>query len=321
MATTTPESMAGMVAVSSPGVKALGYLTWYSVPDESVSLRTLKKQLALHALPPQLAPDNPRAINTFKKAMREQEGKHRTNGHTVETEVAFVEETRDDCVYQVSQLTRDLKERVVDYPKGLRVIFNKNTEEIRFNPLKEVPTSEVRPIMEAIDDFYENNASRISGARVRTVVRKYLRNEPDEARGIEGLSGENLRGKSGGIYFIPADGIDQLTALSECLAELYKGKAYLHAVPMADTASEREIIRRHHVANARSEIQEAIGEARGLLSGDRDRNVRSNVVAHHYSRYHAIRRRAAKYADLLADEQEEMDDMQEMLKNQIDKLL
>jgi hypothetical protein len=30
---------------------------------------------------------------------------------------------------------RDLNERVIDYPKGMRVIFNKATEEIHFNPL------------------------------------------------------------------------------------------------------------------------------------------------------------------------------------------
>src|SRR5688500_5524907 len=131
---TTPETMKGMVAVSgAKGVKILGYLTWFSVPDEAVPLRRLKQQLAVHGLPPSLAPKDTKGIDTFKRAMREQEGRTRTNGHVVETTVAQVVETSEDCVYQVSTLTRDLDERVVDYPRAMRVIFDKRTEELHFN--------------------------------------------------------------------------------------------------------------------------------------------------------------------------------------------
>lgn len=318
---TTHDALTGMVAVSGKGVHALGYLTWFSVPDDSVGLRRLKQALVVHGLPPSLAPKDTKAINVFKRAMREQEGKHTEDGVIVETTVAPVAETSEDCVYQISRLERDLENRVVNYPKALRVIFNKRTEQISFNTLAEVPRAIVVPMTEAIEDFYEKNGSKATGSKVRAVVRNYLRSEPDEQRNVEGLSGENLRGKAGGIYFIPAKHIGQLQALSEALTELYDGRAYLHAVPLADGASEREIIRRHHVANTRSEIKEAMSDCRDLLRADRERNPRSDVVANQWARFRAIQRRTAEYASLLKDEEEEINTMGEMLKKQLDKLI
>jgi hypothetical protein len=319
---TTHNKLEGMVAVSGiKGIKLLGFLTWFSVPDEAVGLRRLKQMLAVHGLPPSLAPKDTKAINTFKRAMREQEGKHRDNGHTVEIAVAQVVETPDDCVYQISKMVRDLDDRVVDYPKAMRVIFNKTTEDIRFNPLGGVSRAEVVEMMEAIQDFYDKNSSRVTGAKVRGIIRNYLKEEPDEQRNVEGLSGENLRGKAGGIYFVPEQHADQLRALSEMLAELYSGRGYLHAVPLADSATEREIIRRHHLANTRQEMKEAIADVKGLLSSDRQRNPRGDVIAHHWSKYHALIRRTGKYANLLKDEQDEIGDMANILKAQLDKLI
>jgi hypothetical protein len=73
-------------------------------------------------------------------------------------------------------------------------------------------------MMESIQDYYDKNASKVTGAKVRGIVRNYLKSEPDEQRrNVEGLSGENLRGKAGGIYFIPARHVDQLSALAEAL--------------------------------------------------------------------------------------------------------
>lgn len=312
-----------MIAVGSgTKIKALGFLTWFSVPDEPVALRTLKRTLAVHGLPPTLAPKDTKAIHTFKRAMREQDGKHRLDDGTVrENEVAMVTETIEDCVFQISTLVRNLDDQVVDYPKGLRVIFNKRDEIIRFNPLREVPRADVLPLMEEITEFFEKNGGRVTGARVRGVVRNYLKNTPDEQRDIDGLSGENLRGKAGGIYFVPARHREQLQAMSEMLEELYQGRAYLHFIPLADSASEREIIRRHHIANTRAEMSEAIAEVKGLLSGDRERKVRSDVIAAQWSRFHALRRRSAMYANLLEDEQEEIEDMGKLLKRQLDNLI
>lgn len=318
---TTPDSLKGLVAISDTKIKPLGYVTWFSVPDESIGLKKFRMTLAAHGLPPTLAPKDTKAIDTFKRAMRELEGRKRDRDVITETTVARVTETSEDCVYQVTQLVRDLDERVIDYEKGMRVVFNKKTEDIGFAMLGGVPRAALLPLMEQIQDFYEKNGSKVTGARVRGVVRNYLRSEPDELRGQEGLSGENLRGKAGGVYFILAQHADQLSAMADMLEELYNGRAYLHAIPMADSATEREIIRRHHVANTRQEMKEVLTEVRSLLSADRDRAPRSDVIANKWAQYRALERRAAKYASALQDEQDEIQDMAAILRKQLNKLV
>jgi hypothetical protein len=311
-----------LVATSNARIKPLGYLTWFSVPDEPVGLRKLRSTLALHGLPPKLAPKDTKAKDTFRRAMREQEGRHRTNGSIIENTVAQVTETTDDLVYQVSSLRRDLDERVIDYPKVVRVIFNKITEELHFNRLdKDAPRQEVVDLMGSITNYYEQNSSRVTGARVRGVIRNYLRSEPDETRDVEGLSGENLRGKAGGIYFVPAQHAGELESLASALSELYHGRGYLHAVPLANNETERAIIQRHHLENTKRELREATGEARGLLEGDRERAPRSDVIANHWARLKQIERRAVKYRDMLKEEDEEVLAMADTLRTQLRKLV
>jgi hypothetical protein len=320
MPTTAPKSIQGMVAVSDTKIKPLGYLTWFSVPDEAIGLRKLKASLASNGLPITLAPKDTKAIDTFKRSVRAVEGRKK-NGAITDTEVAPVEETSDLCIYQITRLVRNLDEKVIDFPKAMRVIFDKRTEQIDFNPLGDVSRSEVFTMMEEIQDFYDKNASRVTGARVRAVVRNYLKNEPDEQRGIDGLSGENMRGKAGGIYFVPAVHQEQVEALSAMLQEAYHGRAYLHAVPLADGKSEREMVRAHHVANTREEMMEAIRETKRLLDPNRDRAPRSDVVAMHWAHFHALKRRAARYTQLLSDEAEEITDMSQIMQAQLNKLV
>jgi hypothetical protein len=92
-------------------------------------------------------------------------------------------------------------------------------------------------------------------------------------------------------------------------------------VPLADNASEREIIRRHHVANTRQEMKEAMQRVKSLLSADRERAPRSDVVANEWAHFRALQRRSATYASVLKDEQDEIEDMGKLLKKQLDKLI
>lgn len=322
---TTPTAMKGKIAVSKgSGIKPLGFLVWFSVPDDSVSLRRLKQQLVQAGLPMSLAPSDTKAIHVFKRAMREQEGRRKDeDGNVTETTVAQIVETPEDCVYQISVLKRDEQERVIDYPKAMRVVFNKKTDDITFRPFTSegaMTPAQRADVADQIQAFYDKNGTRVTGARVRTVVRNFIREEEDDKREIEGLSGQNLRGKAGGIYFVLAEYEWALNALSTMLDEVYNSKAYLHFVPMADGEAEKEIIAQHHLANTREEMKEAMGEIKGLLSSDRERAPRSDVVANKFAQFHALQRRAAKYRAILGDEQQEIADMAGILKKQLDKL-
>lgn len=311
------------VAVGSQSkLPVLGYLVWFAVPDRSVSIKKLRKEWLLAGLDPKALPDDPRSLYLFKRAMRAQEGKVRVDGGgTIETDVKDVLETGDLCIYQISRVVRDADERQVDYPKAMRVVYNKQAQEMKFDPLGEVPRAEILPMMEAIQDYFENNAKMLDGRKVRTVVRNFLRDDSDEQGGVVGLSGENLRGKGGGVYFVAAKYKDELEALEAALEHLYDDRAaYLHSVPLADAAGERELVRRHHLNNTKREIEEAMADVAKLLRADRKHAVRSDVAAHHWRRLHALQRRAAEYKGLLKDENDEIDQATQLLRKQLDRI-
>lgn len=317
---TLPPSAVGVGKKSK--LTILGYVSFFSVPDRPVAIKRLRKEWLLAGLDPQALPEDPRSLYLFKRAMREQEGKVRTaDGGVIETDVKDVLENGDLCIYQISRVVRDADEREVDYPKAMRVVYNKAAEEMKFDPLGEVPRAEVLPMMEAIQDYFENNGKMIDGRKVRTVVRNFLKDDRDEQGGVVGLSGENLRGKGGGVYFIAAKYKDELEALEQALEGLYEdGAAYLHSIPLADGEGERELVRRHHLNNTKHEIEEAMADVAKLLRSDRKHAVRSDVAAHHWRRLRALQRRAAEYKGLLKDENEDIDAATEMLQRQLDKL-
>jgi hypothetical protein len=318
-----------MVAVSGKsGVKPLGYIVWFSVPDKPVRLTHLKKCWALvGGLDPKVLPPDPRPLYLFKRAMRAQEGKIRNDDGTVtETDVKPISEDHDICDYQISRVTRDTAKRQVDYPKAMRVTFDKHNvnDPLTFSPFKETPLSDILPMQESIEQYYEQNGKMIDGRKVRTMVREFIRdddNRADQKDGTTGLSGENLRGKGGGVYFVLEKYKDKLDGLAEALHELHPdGSAYLYMVPLADGASERELVRRHHVNNTVKEMQEAMADVGALLREDRKQAVRSDHAAFHWQRLQALRRRAAEYNALLEEEQEDVTQMSAMLEKQLRKL-
>lgn len=325
-ATSTPQSLSGMVAVSKGSkIKPLGYICWFTVPDRPINIKTLKKHWLTAGLPSEPLPKDPRALYLFKLAMRTQQGKVKLeDGSVVQTEVVDVMENGDVAVYQISRVVRDRDERVVDYPKAMRVTYHKTTEEIEFNKLgDEVKRTELLPMMTAIQDYFEQNSKMLSGRKLRGIVRDFLKDDSDEQDGKVGLSGENLRGKAGGVYFVVAKYEEDLENLAQCLSRLYEsdGGVYgLSIVPLADGKSEREMIRAHHVANSVAETKDAIADVAKLLRDDRKTAVRSDVYAHHYRKLQQLRRRIGLYGEALKDDEAEIESVMSILGKQLDRL-
>lgn len=324
MATATPTRPKKMIAVSKDSkMPVLGHIVWFSVPDEDVSLRRARRLWQLAGLDPKPLPKETSDINAFKRAVRQAEGRVTTDeGHVIETDVRDIPTNDATITYQVSRVVKDRENKVVDYPKALLVWFNKQTNVIDFSPLGEVPRREVLSLMESIQARFEENGKSITGAKVRGLVRSFIKDDDDEQAGMVGLAGENMRGKAGGVYFVLAKFSDQLEGLADFLTELYpNGRAYLYTVPMADGASEREMIRRQHAANSIAEIESAIGEARELLREDRKREVRDNVRSHHFRKLERLRRHAGQYADALQEEQDDLNAHLDVLNRQLRQLL
>jgi NTP pyrophosphatase (non-canonical NTP hydrolase) len=314
-----------MVAVSADSdVTPLGYIVWFSVPDLDVSVRRLRRVWQLSGLDPKPLPSAPGEVNAFRRAVRGEEGRiAMPDGTIMETDVRDIPTNDGYVVYQLSRVVKDADEQIVTYPKAMRVKYHPERRDIDFEPLGEIPRKHLLPIMDSIQERFDLNVKAITGAKVRALVRDYIKNDDDEKQGKVGLSGENMRGKAGGVYFVLSRYADQITALAEFLGEMYPqhDSAGLYSVPMADGATERDMIRRQHVANSIAEIEEEVGEVRDLLREDRKRDVRNNVLQHHFQRLEQLKRRAAQYSSALREEQEDVTAHLDVLNIQLRKLL
>lgn len=348
----TPAALRGMVAVPHEAIKnmaPLGFITWFSVPDEDVPLRRLKRVWQVAGLDPASLPKDQKAVNAFKRAVRDQEKGERGNfrdprtGYKVETDVRLLLENDEDVIYEVARVTRD-PSTGVEYPKAVRVWFSKVTQDIGFKPLGGIPRTAVMRrletdppgIMDDITAAYEANASRVTGAKVRTLVRNYIsddahagqRNDKGDVVGYSyGLSGENMRGKAGGVYFVLHDAkgehLRQLDSLAECLRELYEKTskdAYLYYVPLANSKTARQMITDRQVANCMKEVRSEEAEVTFLLREERQRGVRENVREHHAVKLMKLRRRIATYQAALGEEQAELEARLGILERQLKRL-
>lgn len=332
MATTTatPARLRGNIAVSQATADAnpdsvLGYIVWFSVPDEDIRLSRLKREWLVAGLDATPLPRDQKAVNAFKRAVRSLEGitRNEQDKTITQTDVRELVENAKEVHYQVSRVVRDLKGMVVNYPKAVRIWFKKEDDTTEFKPLGDVDFSEVQTIMDGFHAAFDSASKTVTGAKVRTLVRQYLRNDRDEQDNLVGLSAENLRGKAGGVYFVLAKHSDELDRLSAMLWTLYKpeGRAYLYKVPLADGSTERELIRRHYVMNALDDSREVVTDVAELLRGGRQREVRSNVVKFQWRRLERARARAAEYAAALGEEQAEVNNALDNMQKQLRKLV
>lgn len=324
---TTHNALEGMVAVSADSeVEKLGHVVWFSVPDEPTNLNRLRIEWLAKKLDERVLPPEPRPLYVFKRAMREQEGKVRnTDGSVTETDVRLVSEDHDLCIYQISRVVRDQTKKVINYPKAMRVTFDKGDANAKrpfdFDPLDEVPAEDVLPMMHAITDYFNHSTLAIDGRKVRALVRGFLSDDTDDAKEIVGLSGLNLRGKAGGVYFVADEHTNKLKAIAKVLDKLYPdGRAYLYMVPLADDAEAKELVRQRHIANSVKEAQDAITEV-GELLAERTTPVRSDVREHHWRRLQLARERASEYAEILGGEVKEVDQALELVKTQLERLV
>lgn len=293
----------------------LGWVVFFSVPDKPVSLKALRKYWLAAELDQSSLPADPRSLYLFKRAMRDQEGKvKQPDGTVTETTVVDLLETSDHCVYQVSLVVRDVDNRQVEYPKALRVSYNKQAHEMKFDLLGDVRPVHVKPIVGAIEAYMEQNAQMVDGRKVRTLIRNYLNSE---------LFGENLRGKAGGVSFVSGAYKHDLNHLAEALRHLYayEGPTYgLTAIPLADDDAGRELVGRHFVANNLKEIGDATADVIKLLRGERKNVVRSDVIAHHKARAQMLQRHADNYAALLRENDQAVAAALATLNDTLDKL-
>lgn len=287
-----------------------GYVTMFTIPDDAVSGNKLLRTWALLDLDTELLPPARRPVNVFQAACRSVEVNRRRSTDAMEVKVDEIMETDALCVYQVTRLVRDKTDQVIDHPKAMRVTFTKEDESIKVDPHEAEHYHALAGLEDAIRDYYNKNATKVPGYKVRSVLRAYM--------GVLGAT--NLRRKAGGVYFVPARGKETLEGITEALDTLYGERADLHTIPLVNDEGAREMVRKHFAINAIGQIDELMAKIAEALHGTRERRIRSDFVGNVAQQRHAITALKDEYSGLLESELSEIGSKIADLDEQMDAL-
>lgn len=291
----------------------LGYLAMFTVPDQPISAGKLMRTWANNDLDTTLLPDTRQPVHVFQSACRSVETRKRQGIGTAEVKVDELYEDATDCVYQITQLVRDLDNKLIEHPKAMRVTFNKAAEEIEVDALDRKTFKALAPLEDQIRDFFTKNAKLVPGQKVRAAVRGYM----------SILGGTNVRKKSGGVYFVPKDSRGEakrvLDVLTDVLDDLYGGDADLYTIPLANDKGQRSMVEKHFTMNVEERVEEQIGKVATVLK--RDSYVRKDLLRNVIEERRALGEQHQQYAALLKDSLSGVQSNLELLDEQVDTLL
>lgn len=268
----------------------LGFVALTTVPDTPVSAAKLRKLWTAEGLDEGLVPKNRRAVNAFQVACRSVETRRHSNGSQTQAEVKVdeVSETENACAYQITRMVRDKDHQVIEHEKSMRITFNKDSENIKVEKLDDPEAYKaLAPLADNIREHFEANAKRVPGAKVRAAIRAIF----------DGLGAQNLRRKSGGVYFVPREGQGTLESLQRVLDELYHEDADLHLIPLANAEGERKMIERHFTINVRDELNELMADVTTRLRDDS--GIRIDRLKNIINRRRELEQYAERYRTLL----------------------
>jgi len=305
-----PAVPTNLIAVKDDGDHVMGFISWFTVPDRFVPTSKLGRAWASKSLPMHLVPSVRKSVDTFKNACRSVETRRRTGGsRTTEIKVDQVEETYDECVYQVTRMVRDHSQRVIDHPKALRVTFDKHMDIIGFDELTKRGGPDLDAIRTAIQDNFDANSDSVPGSKVRAAIRGLL----------EHNNGINLRKKAGGVYFVPKEGKDDLVSLTAVLDFLYGNDADLHLIPVANDDYQKQMVQR----NFEISIGQQIAEASSLVADKlvSSRKMRSDAVGNLIVQRKQLGETLATYQALVSDDLATTTEQLRLYDEQLKKLM
>lgn len=312
--------VANLVAVTPGGDitddMIAGYYTWFSITEDLIPLAKVRKAFKDAGLDVDVLPKERRPEHVVQEACRRVE-KITQNGHRVEIRAEQVDRTRDVLIYQITRHVQDKAERVIEHPKALRVVYTFEGGKLDFEALDGAEMGEVQTLADQIQEHIAKNATKMPGHKLRTIVRHYL----------EDAGAENMRGGSGGVYFIPksnpiatwnrlykhhSDGIDGdwlITAMQEVLGTIYGVKADMHKLPCVNDEGQREYLKRKFMENCQEDLKAFRDECLELVA-DKDKRVRgfrADLRDRIINQRAQMDARRQQFAHILGDTMDELD--------------
>jgi hypothetical protein len=317
----SPRKAKNVVAITPGGDitmdHIMGFYALYTVPNEPVSTTKLNRLWVAEGLPHDLIPHERDAKHNFMHAVRQIETRSRNtdsaSGERKEIEVDPVTETKDRVVYQVTSLIRDSLNEVINHPKAMRVVYDKNAQTITSESLDKntgLDDAELEALLQRVQDTFDSNATKIPGARVRASIRGLMKE----------VGATNVRKKAGGVYFVPKDAKESLDSLDRVIEGLWKGEGELHLIFAANAEGEKELVERHFTVNVSEEVDALMAEATEALKGE-GRKLRKDRVGNMLRERAVLGNQRSKYAELLGMSLEETETKLDLLDQQLEKLV
>jgi hypothetical protein len=321
---TTTTDTRNLVAITPVGVLTddwiVGHFFWYSIEERMMPLSKVRRAFRDNGLDESRLPTERRPEHVAQEACRKVE-RVTSNGHREEIRAEQVLRDGNTLVYQITRHVQDKQNRVIEHPKALRVIFTIDDSgrggKLTFEPLDGATQADVQGLIDEITAHYDANSAQIPGHKLRTIVRHY----------VEQAGAENLRGTSGGVYFMAktnplaawsklrdyhgpsiASG-DFIQRIRMMLEDVYGTAPNFHSIPTINDEGQREFLRRKLVENvsddAKAFRQDCIEQ---LATKDkRLRGFRADKLAGMTNKLADLRARKAKFAAILDDTLDDLD--------------
>lgn len=315
-----PPRAKNLVGVNDPRLKAhiVGAYCWYSINDEMVALTKVRRAFRDNGLDVSRLPDERRPEHVAQEACRKVE-RVTTNGHREEIRAEQVDRNEDFLIYQITRHVQDKANRVIEHPKALRVLFSFADGTLSFQTLEGSKRREVQGLIDQIQEHFDKNQNRMPGHKLRTLLRHY----------VEAAGAENMRGHSGGVYFMPRtnplaqgsklrdhhgdsiDGLEFLDQIKSMLTQVYGRAPEFHRVPCIDDEEQMEFLKRKFLENCAEDLKEYRDECLDLVrekeEGERKRSFRADKRTNLINKRRAIDERRKKFAEILGETLAELD--------------
>lgn len=289
------------------GLKILGNVGMFTLPDETKSGTKLVRAWNTHGLPLDVLPDKREGVHIYQSACRSVETRRANgSGKRVEVQVNEVLHNSMKCVYQITRLVRDTTDEVIEHPRSMTLAFEKATSDILVRELEDYDS--LKGLEDAIRSHFKANTKTVPPKAIRGAVRELLLM----------LGAQNLRRKSGGVYFIPAEYMDPQTrkrvsteplldGLKGALDDLYGERADFYTIPLVNDEEARKMVAKHFTLNVSQQSADLLETVVNRVRAGKGRTVRADLVANLWNDRRKIAGAIDEFTSLVDVERKDLD--------------